>query len=135
MNRIQLPGVDYNTIELSDSADAATATSEQQIARKVGMALMKKYDQRQWKVTVNLETQMLIVGCDSICNYKGYHIHMMGRTIGELVEKALKGAGEILERHNLSRSRKFNPEILNELARDSRHSVIAPDAAAEPING
>lgn len=126
---------DYNTVEITEGIDAKIALSEQQIAQRVGTALVAAYDQRQWKVIVNLETQILIVACDSICNFKGYHIHMMGRTIEELVEKAKMGAGEILERHELARTRKFNPEIFDGLDRDSRHSVIAPDSAPEPVNG
>ena len=126
---------DHNTVQIAEGTNPERAAAEQQIAQRVGTALVEAYDQRQWKVIVNIDSQMLIIGCDSICNYKGYHIHMMGRTIEELIEKAKMGAGEILERHELARTRKFNPEIFDGLARDSRHSVIAPDSAPEPVNG
>ena len=51
----------------------------------------------------------------------------------ELERRAVHAAGEILERHNVARSRNFNPDQLETLARDAKGSVIAPDAKAEPV--
>lgn len=143
LNRIQLlPSTkrgldtiwhDYNQIEISDTAEEKQAKVEQWIAKKIGTALMTAYNQREWKVIVDTKGLMVIVGCDSICNYKGYHIKMEGCTIEELISKSIMAAGEILERHNVARTRNFNPAILEELARDRRDSVISPDAAPEPI--
>ena len=124
---------DYNEIEPTDTHDDKKAKLEQWIGKRIGTELMRVYNQREWKVMVDLEGQLLITGCDSICNYKGYHIHMLNRTIEELIQKSIMAAGEILERHNVARDRNFNPAILDELKRDRNDSVIAPDAAPEPV--
>lgn len=124
---------DYNQIHIEDSLDERKAKLEQWMAMRVGSRLMKDYNQRQWKVIVDLEGGMLIVACDSISSYKGYHIKLEGRTIDELERRAVMAAGEILERHNVSRERRFNADTLETLARNSRDEVIAPDSDAEPV--
>ena len=58
---------------------------------------------------------------------------MKGRTLHELGERALQAAGEILERHAVTRSKLFNPDNLEGLIRDQFDNVITPDSAAEPI--
>jgi hypothetical protein len=142
MSRIQLlPGTkrgldtiwaDYNEINPGDSASERQAKMEQWIAKRLGTRLMEHYNQREWKVMVDITGQMVIIACDSICNYKGYHIKMHRKTITELEEAAVMAGGEILERHNVARDRKFNPATIDAMARDARGSVIAPDAAPEP---
>ncbi len=124
---------DFNEIEMYDDHDTRKAKLEQWIAKKVGTKLVAAYNNRQWKVIVDVENEILIVACDSLSNYKGYHIHMAGRTIHQLEERAVMAAGEILERHNLARSKKFDPDIIETLARDSFDNVITADSAAEPI--
>jgi hypothetical protein len=125
---------DFNEIEVYDDEDTRKAKLEQWIAKKLGTGLIAAYNNRQWKVMVDIENQMVIICCDSISNYKGYHIHMAGRTIHQLEEVAVKAGGEILERHNLARSKKFDPDIIETLARDSMDNVVTADSAAEPIN-
>lgn len=124
---------DYNEIKLDDTTDERRAKLEQWIAMRIGKVLMNHYNQREWKVMVDLDSQMLIIGCDSICNYKGYHLHMNKYSMEELERRSVLAAGEILERHNIARSRNFNPDLLETLARDAKGSVIAPDAKAEPV--
>lgn len=124
---------DYNQIEATDTEAEKRGKLEQWIAKRIGTELMRVYNQREWKVIVDIENLMVIIACDSICNFKGYHLHMNKYTIDELIERSKEAAGEILERHNVARSRKFNPEQLEHLARDARDSVIAPDSAPEPV--
>jgi len=126
-------GKDYNTIEPTDSHSEKKAKVEAWIARQIGMELARKYDQREWKVIVDIENQILIVACDSISNHKGYHIKMLHRNIEELQRRAVMAAGEILERHNVARSRHIDPDIFETLPRDYKDDVIAVDAAAEPV--
>lgn len=125
---------DFNEIDVYDDLDTRRAKLEQWMAKRIGTKLVEKYRGRQWKVMVNLEGQMVIIACDSISNYKGYHIHMVGRTIHDLEEKAVMAAGEILERHNLARSKYFNPDKFEDLPRDRFDNVIATDSRAEPSN-
>lgn len=124
---------DYNTIEATDTEGEKRGKIEQWIAKRIGTRLMENYNQREWKVMVDIDNQMLIIGCDSISTEKGYHLHMNKYSIEELERRAIHAAGEILERHNVSRSRNFNPDHLESLARDAQDNVIAPDSAAEPI--
>ena len=121
---------DYNEIRIEDSVDERTAKLEQWIAMRIGTVLMKHYNQREWKVMVDVAGGIMIIGCDSISNYKGYHIHL-NKTIHQLEERAIMAAGEILERHGVSRSKKF--DIIETLARNAMDEVIAADAEAEPI--
>jgi hypothetical protein len=124
---------DFNEIEDYDDDDTRKAKLEQWMAKKVGTALVKAYNNRQWKVVIDLEGKMMIIACDSISNYKGYHISMVGRTVHDLEIEGVKAAGEILERHNIARSKRFDADIIETLARDAQDNVIAVDSAAEPI--
>ncbi len=126
-------GEDYNEIRPEDSYDTRKAKMEAWIAKRVGEAVAQKYPNREWKVIVDIPNEMLILGCDSVSNVKGYHIKMVGRTIKQLQKKALYAAGEILERHNITRNRIFDEDILETLDRDFMDSVITADSAAEPI--
>ena len=126
---------DHNSIEIVDGDHIARAERQASIAKSIGTALVAKYNNRQWKVVVDMENEMLIIACDSVSNEKGYHIHMKGRTIRYLRQRAVTAAGEILERHALSRSKKFDADIIETLPRDLRDNVIGPDSAPEPING
>jgi len=124
---------DYNDIRPEDSVDARKAKLEMWIAKRIGEKLVQHYNNRQWKVIVDIPGRMLIVACDSISNYKGYHIKMAGRNIHELQELSVKAAGEILERHNLARSKHFNADKFETPERDTQDSIIATDSEAEPI--
>ena len=143
MNRIYTPGAmqgtgegvrrDFNQVEVYDAGHVQREEENMRISKIIGTILVRKFNNREWKVITDVENQMLIVGCDSISNNKGYHIHMKGRSLRTLAKIALKGAGEILERHNLARSKGFNVDVYETLPRDLQDNVITPDSAAEPI--
>lgn len=124
---------DFNEINLTDSQDQKKAKLEQWLAKGIGTRLLNTYPNRQWKVVVDIPGQMVIVGCDSISNTKGYHISMIGRSRHDLEDKAIFAAAEILERHNLARTKHFNADQIETLARDAQDNVITPDSAPEPI--
>ena len=147
MSKIYVPGAknkgngvditgNFNELYLAlanDLREKHLAKLEMKIAGRIGAKLVARYNNRQWKVIVDLKGGMLIIACDSISNEKGYHIHTRGLSIHELEKRSLQAAGEILERHTLARSKKFNPDNLEGLIRDQFDNVIAPDSAAEPI--
>lgn len=127
----------FNEVDLapaSDLRERRIAQLEMKVAGRIGALLVRKYNNRQWKVQINLAGGILIIACDSVSNTKGYHIHTRGRTIHELEKRAVAAAGEILERHALSRDKLFNPDKLEGLIRDQFDNVITPDSKAEPIN-
>lgn len=136
--RILLPGIngreitkDYNTIYLHEGTDERRAKLEMFIAKRVGEKVAATYPNRQWMIDVDLPNQMICVQCPSVSMTKGYHLHFNRRTLHDLQLAAVKAAGEILERHNVSRARVFDQDILETLPRDLRDNVIAPDAAPE----
>ena len=124
---------DFNDIRLEDSENENQAKIESGIAAAMGKVLVKKFPNRQWKVIVDVHNEMIVIGCDSVSNTKGYHIHMKNRTTKELQKKAVFAASEILERHNISRDRKYDADQFEVMTRDNTDSVITPDSAAEPI--
>ena len=121
----------FNTIEVVDDDHAKVAQEQMRIASAIGARLIRAYNNRQWKVIVDIKGGMLIIGCDSLSNNKGYHIHMKGRLLDDLEDAAIRAAGEILERHNLSRLKLFNPDIIEDLPRDLKDDVISIDSASE----
>lgn len=121
---------DFNEISVFELGSVKRAKLEMWIAKNIGTALVKHYPNRQWGVRVDLEGYMVIVTCDSISLRKGYHIHMLNRSIGQLCDRAKEAAGEILERHGVSRSRKFDADILEALPRDVQDEVVANDSDA-----
>jgi len=136
--RILLPGIngreitaDYNKIYLHEGTDERRAKLEMFIAKRIGERVARAYPNRQWMIDVDLPNQMVCVQCPSVSLTKGYHLHFRNRTIHDLQLAAVKAAGEILERHNVSRSNVFNPDILETLPRDLRDDVIGPDSKAE----
>ena len=89
---------DYNEINLLELESVKKAKLEMWIAKNVGDTLVHHYPNREWGVRVDLTGGMVIITCDSIDLERGYHISMVGRTIGDLQQKAKMAAGEILER-------------------------------------
>lgn len=138
MSKILLPGVngreikdDCNRIYQHEDFDERKAKLEMYIAKQIGEHLVKNYPGRQWGVEVDVTCGVLVLLCPSLSKTKGYHIHLGQYTIHDLQQRCSKAAGEILERHNVSRSKLFDPDTLETLRRDVRDNVIAVDAAPE----
>jgi hypothetical protein len=123
----------FNKIVDENSENAFVAMEEMRIAKAISTRLVRAYNNRQWKINVDIKGGMLIIACDSISNNKGYHIHMKSVPLHELEEKAVRAAGEILERHGLSRLVGFNADTYEDLPRDLQDNVIGPDSMAEAI--
>ena len=124
---------DYNEINILETDEMKIAKLEMWIAKNIGDTLIRCYPNREWGVRVDIAGQMVIITCDSVSTEKGYHISLVGRNIHDLQERAKMAAGEILERHGLSRSRGFDETIFETLPRDFRDNVIADDSKAEEI--
>lgn len=122
--------VDYNEINLLESDTTKRAKIEMWIAKNIGDHIIKTYPNREWGVRVNIEGRLVIITCDSLSSEKGYHIHMQGRTIHQLQAKSLNAAGEILERHGITRNKHIDEDIFETLKRDSGDNVITEDSNA-----
>ncbi len=121
---------DYNEINYLELDEVKQAKLEMWIAKNIGDTLVRLYKNREWGVRVNLEGQIVVITCDSVSAEKGYVMHMAHKSIHDLQEQAKKAAGEILERHGLSRSRGFDADIFETLDRDLRDNVITDDSDA-----
>ena len=117
----------------NDLREKRLANLEMKLAGRIGSKLVAKYNNRQWKVNIDLAGGILVISCDSVSNHMGYHIHTRGRTVHELEQRSVMAAGEILERHALTRNKLFNPDGLEGLIRDAYDNVITPDSAPERI--
>lgn len=124
---------DYNYVDVMESKDSKTAKLEMWIAKALGTRLANTYPNRQWGVSVNTEGGTVIILCPSLSTEKGYFLHMKNYNLRRLEERAVIAAGEILERHGLSRNRHFDADILETLDRDIKDQVIATDSAPDPL--
>ena len=122
---------DYNTINDLELTTEKRAKLEMWIAKNVGEDLIKLYPNREWGVRVDIEGQVLVISCDSVSSEKGYFIHMAKRNIHDLQLEARKAAGEILERHGVSRKRLIDEDVFETMNRDARDSVVTEDSLAD----
>jgi len=132
MSKILLPGVngreikdDCNQIYQHEDFDERKAKLEMYVAKQIGEHLVKNLPNRQWGIEVDVSCGVLVLLCPSVSRTKGFHIHLGQYTIHDLQARCLRAANEILERHSLSRSRHFDPDILETLPRDVRDNVVA----------
>jgi len=103
---------DYNVINVLEMESVKQAKLEMWIAKRMGDVLVSNYPNREWGVRVDLFGGMVIITCDSLDLERGFHIKLEGRNIHDLQHQAKMAGGEILERHGISRNRKFDPEEL-----------------------
>lgn len=120
---------DYNEISLFEGDDVKIAKCEMWIAKRIGYALVAALPNREWGVRVDVLGGMVVITCDSLSTTKGYHLHLKNYTIEGLAEKAVKAGCEILERYNVSRDKKFDPGVIETLARDINDEAISADSA------
>jgi len=121
-----------NGIDLDNTPDKRTAEMEMTICNRIGFQLVKHYPGREWKVICDINGGMVIIACDSLSNSRGYFLPFDNSTMVELEKRAVKACGEILERFNISRNRKFNSDDLETIERDFTGEAIASDAI--PLN-
>ena len=139
MSRIYVPGEtkgdapiqDYNRVIENEMQNQRQAQLELWLSKTICEKLIKAYPLRHWEVMADVIGCMVIIKCPSLSLTKGYHVSMRGRTLHELQERAVWAAGEILERHNVTRGRVTDVSIFEHLPTTLRGDVIAPDAKGE----
>lgn len=127
------PIIDYNEIREHDSHEAKCAKLEYWTAKKIGERLIAAYPNRQWGVNADLRNEMLVISCPSLSSLKGYYLPLRGDTMNLLQARAVKAAGEILERYGITRGKFIDAQILEALPRGVRDEVIAKDTKPEPM--
>ena len=130
------PIIDYNAVRPTDSHEAQMAKLEYWIAKEIGTALVKQYPGREWGVDVDTRNAVVVISCPSVSLTKGYHIHCRKTDTVPLIQRALRAAGEILERYGQSRDRIIDPVALEAMPRGVRDELIVPnvsDTKPEPV--
>ncbi len=123
------PMVDFNEAQVGESHEAQAVRLEFWIAKQIGTDLMKTFPNRQWLVDVDSRNGVIVIACPSLSKRLGYRLHIKRDTVAELIPRARRAAGEILERFGVSRSKIIDPLTMESFDRDVRDDVIAADAA------
>ncbi|MCF1431339.1 MAG: hypothetical protein LPD71_00085 [Shewanella sp.] len=95
---------------ITDPTSFKTAIKERWLAYGIGNVLRKCYRGRDWLVKVDIENDVATIHCPQISTQWGYTIHIDCPMV-VIQYKAVKYAGELLERFNLSRSRPVDGDI------------------------
>ena len=91
-----------NIIQIADVADAACIQAQRRLRNIVGQALGRAYPTVIWYVTVPPDASIVQFYAHGITAQYGMTLHATNDT-GELERKAVRLAGEYLERFNVSR--------------------------------
>ena len=126
-NKGRQPIQDYNEINFLDSETEKQAKTEYWIAKQVGTRLEQEYPGREWGVRPNIVGGMVEIFCMALSGTHAYHIKM-DCTIKELQVKALAAAGEILERFNVTREKKYDTDVTEAFIRDHNGDAIVDGA-------
>ena len=116
-----------NLIEVADQATFVQYRRQAEIERRVGSALMKTYPTRDWYVDSDVYGGVLEVKCSSISMKYGMIVHLHYST-EEVVKRAVKAAGELLERFRLGRQRLNKGTDEGDLQRNAMGEVITAAA-------
>lgn len=122
------PGFDLNTPQEGESHEAQAMRLEFWLAKQIGQDLCRTYPGRQWHVDMDSRNGVLIIGCPSLSKRMGYRLHVKRDTVADLIPRARRAAGEILERYGVSRGRIIDPGSLETFERDVRDDAISKDA-------
>jgi|SRR5271166_1102875 len=117
------PFRDFNEVQVGPSKNQDKMRLEYWIAKQLGTAIMQKFQNRQWHVDVDVENQVVIISCPSLSKRMGYRLHIKNETVKQLIPRAIRAAGEILERYGVSRSKIIDPSTLESFDRDVRDDV------------
>ena len=126
------PIVDFNQVVAEEDAKRQVAEMEMWLAKRIGEHVSRAYPRRHWEVGCDLEGGMVILKCPSVSLTKGYHIAVARRNLNDICVIAAKAAGEILERHGMTRGRVKDVGIWDALETDLRGDYQTPDS--EGIN-
>ena len=118
----------YNELNIESEDEIPHAVAELITAQDIGLKLMKHYPGREWGVRVDNPGGMIILTCPSLSHMHGYYLPMYNDSKRTLQTRAVMACGQILERYNVSRNRKFDSDILETLPRDFQDEVISADA-------
>lgn len=92
-----------NVIQLASEADMHAAVKARRVRNAIGQALGRAYPSHPWLVTMSDDGTAAQITCPAISNEYGMVIHTNGETL-DVEQKAIRMAGELLERFNVSRT-------------------------------
>lgn len=131
MGRIITPGRkgaepvrDYNMIDTADSDEINRAKLEFFYAKAIGTKLTETYKGRMWGVMYDSKNGILVITCPTVSSTKGYHLHVRNDTLHVLQDRAIKAAGEILERYGVSRARVVDEHAVEARPRTGKDEMV-----------
>ena len=92
------------SILITDPTDIQSALRERTIAYEIGGALRRHYPGRDWIVRIDAQQAIASIHCLQVSMTYGVVVHL-DTIIHEITAKAVRLAGELLERYQLSRCR------------------------------
>jgi hypothetical protein len=110
-------------MEVYSPQEMEEAKRNDDICKKLGAALVRKYQNRQFYVEVVDNGRVAVVKMPAISMEYGLVLHLSG-VIEADERKVVHAAGEVLERFGLTRGRTDNTDI-SKLERNSRGSIHA----------
>ena len=117
-----------NELVIDEGTDSVRAEIEMNLAGRIGRAVEKAYPNRPWRISVDAVNKIVVVACPHVSLRKGWHFPMADMTLHAMQRKAVKAAGEVLERAGLSRSRRTDGSDAEGVPRDP----VRPDEADLP---
>lgn len=90
-------------VQVYDEQEIAQAAKQRRLRNAVGQALGRAYPAHPWHVTVPWDCSIVQITCPAITQQYGMTLHATNDTL-ELERKAVRMAGELLERFKVSRT-------------------------------
>ena len=107
-------------IQIYDDHDLQAAAKQRSVRNAIGTALARHYPRHPWHVSVSGDSSVAQITCPGITTRYGMILHCTRDTL-DIERRAVRMAGELLERHRVSRE----VAEFDHLKRDARGDAIA----------
>lgn len=104
--------------------EAKTYAANRSIAHFIGGELKRHYPLRVWAVQPQVDQGVVDIFLLDATGRWAYTLHLAHKTFEILGREAVRAGGEILERFNLSREKRFNRDHVETLSRNIRGEAI-----------
>lgn len=91
-----------NVIQIATEAEATAFIRARRARNAIGLAISRNYPGHPWYVDMSGDGTVATIRCPAICGDYGMVLHCNGDTM-EIEKKAVRFAGELLERFMASR--------------------------------
>lgn len=91
-----------SVIQVCDDHDMHAMAKQRRVRNAIGTALARHYPWHPWHISVSGDSSVAQITCPGITTRYGMVLHCKGETL-DLERKAVRMAGELLERYRVSR--------------------------------